>query len=121
MDLYRGHVFENACDEHWIIGTVTHYKSQYIGVVNELLATLMDVGDYSGVQHYAAKAKKITPENIKVYYWLVCAMTKLDCSELANNEIAHAKKSLTSEEFASLKKLLMSDKSLPDELLIEAG
>lgn len=121
VDLYRGHVFENACDEHWIIGTVTHYKSQYIGVVNELLATLMDVGDYSGVQHYASKAKKITPENIKVYYWLVCAMTKLDCSELAKNEIAHAKKSLTSEEFVSLRKLLMSDKSLPDELLTEAG
>ena len=121
VELYRGHVFENACDEHWIIGTVTHYKSQYIGVVNELLATLMDVGDYSGVQHYASKAKKITPENIKVYYWLVCAMTKLDCSELAKNEIAHAKKSLTSEEFVSLRKLLMSDKSLPDELLTEAG
>ena len=120
VDLYKGHVYENACDEHWIIGTVTHYKSQYIGVVNELLATLMDAGDYSGVQHYAAKAKKITPENIKVYYWLACAMTKLDCSELAKNEIAHAKKSLTSEEFASLRKLLLSDKSLPDELLKEA-
>ena len=50
---------------------------------------------------------------------LVCAMTKLDCSELAKNEIAHAKKSLTSEEFASLRKLLMSDKTLPDELLSE--
>ena len=48
-------------------------------------------------------------------------MTKLDCSELAKNEIAHAKKSLTSEEFVSLRKLLMSDKSLPDELLTEAG
>ena len=80
----------------------------------------MEVGDYSGVQHYATKAKKITPENVKAYYWLVCAMTKLDCSELAKNEIAHAKKGLTSEEFASLKKMLLSDKPLSDELLREA-
>lgn len=120
VDLYKGHVFENACDEHWIVGTVTQYKSRYIGIVNELLATLMEVGDYSGVQHYATKAKKITPENVKAYYWLVCAMTKLDCSELAKNEIAHAKKGLTSEEFASLKKMLLSDKPLSDELLREA-
>lgn len=120
VDLYKGHVFENACDEHWIVGTVTQYKSQYIGIVNELLATLMDAGDYSGVQHYATKAKKITPENVKAYYWLVCAMMKLDCSELAKNEITHAKKSLTSEEFASLRKMLLSDKSLSDELLREA-
>ena len=41
VELYLGHVFENACDEHWIIGTVTHYKTRYIGIVNELLTTLM--------------------------------------------------------------------------------
>lgn len=92
VELYRGHVFENACDEHWIIGTVTHYKTRYIGIVNELLTTLMDAGDYTGVQHYATRAIELTPENIKAYYWLVCAMTKLDCSELAKNEIAHAKR-----------------------------
>ena len=119
VTLYRGHVFENACDEHWIIGTVTHYKTRYIGIVNELLATLMDVGDYTGVQHYATRAIELTPENIKAYYWLVCAMTKLDCSELAKNEIAHAKKSLTSEEFASLKKLMLSDSSLPCKTLFD--
>ena len=88
---------------------LTHYKTRYIGIVNELLATLMDAGDYTGVQHYATRAIELTPENIKAYYWLVCAMTQLDCSELAKNEIVHAKKSLTSEEFASLKKLMLAD------------
>lgn len=117
--LYRGHVFENACDEHWIIGIVTHYKTRYIGIVNELLATLMGAGDYTGVQYYATRAIELTPENIKAYYWLVCAMTKLDCSELAKNEIAHAKKSLTAEEFASLKKLMLSDSSLPCATLLD--
>ena len=80
----------------------------------------MDAGDYTGVQHYATRAKDLTPENVKAYYWLACAMTKLDCSELAKNEIAHAKKSLTSEEYTSLKKLVMSDKSLSYDTLFEA-
>ena len=48
------HVFENACDEHWIIGTVTHYKTRYIGIVNELLTTLMDAGDYAALSKNAA-------------------------------------------------------------------
>ena len=121
VELYRGHVFENACDEHWIIGTVTHYKTRYIGIVNELLTTLMDAGDYTGVQHYATRAIELTPENIKAYYWLICAMTKLDCSELAKNEIAHAKKSLTAEEFPSLQKLMLSDSSLPRKTLFDEG
>lgn len=119
VELYRGHVFENACDEHWIVGIVTHYKTRYIGIVNELLATLMNAGDYTGVQHYATRAIELTPENIKAYYWLVCAMTKLDCTELAKNEIIHARKSLSSEEFASLKKLMLADGSLPCATLFD--
>lgn len=68
IELYRGHIFENASDEHWIVGTVTHYKTRYIGVVNELLATLMNAGDYSGVQHYATRVIELVPENTKAYY-----------------------------------------------------
>lgn len=117
--LYKGHVFENACDEHWIIGTVTHYKSRYIGIVNELLATLMDAGDYTSVQHYATRAIELTPENIKAYYWLVRAMVKLDCFEMAKNEINHARRNLTHEEFASLKKLVTIDAELPSTLLFD--
>ena len=73
--LYRGHIFENACDEHWIVGTVTHYKMRYVGIVNELISTLMEVGDYIGAQQYAARAIELTPENVKAYYWLIRAMT----------------------------------------------
>ena len=118
--LYRGHVFENACDEHWVIGTVTHYKTRYIGIVNELLSTLMAAGDYVGVQRYATRAIELTPENIKAYYWLVHAMLKLDCLDLAKNEIAHARKNLTNEEFSALKKLFLVDSSLPHTALFDA-
>jgi len=119
VEMYKGHVFENACDEHWIIGTVTHYKSRYIGIVNELLATLMDAGDYTSVQQYATRAIQLTPENVKAYYWLVRAMVKLDCFEMAKNEINHARRNLTHEEFASLKKLVTIDSELPFTLLFD--
>lgn len=118
--LYKGHVFENARDEHWIVGIVTHYKSRYIGIVNELLSTLMAAGDYSSVQRYATRAIELTPENIKAYYWLVRAMLKLDCLELARNEIARARKNLTNEEFSMLKKLFLADSSLPHTALFDA-
>ena len=117
--LYRGHVYENACDEHWVIGTVTHYKSKYIGVVNELLATLTSAGDYASVQHYASRAIELTPENVRAHYWLICAMTKLETNELAKNQITVAKSKLTSEEFASLKKLVLFDDTLPYSSLFE--
>lgn len=117
--LYRGHVYENACDDHWVIGTVTHYKSKYIGVVNELLATLMNAGDFAGVQQYASRAIELTPENVRAHYWLICAMTKLETNELAKNQITVAKSKLTSEEFASLKKLMLLDDSLPYSSLID--
>lgn len=119
VTLYRGHVYENACDEHWVIGTVTHYKSKYIGVVNELLATLMSAGDYAGVQQYANRAIELTPENIRAHYWLICAMNKLETYELAKNQITQAKSKLTSEEWASLKKLVMLDDSLPYSSLFD--
>ena len=115
--LYKGPVFENACDEHWIIGTVTHYKMRYIGIVNELLATLDQAEDYTGVQQYAARAIELTPENVKAHYWLIHAMSHLGALELAKNEIIRAKSLLTSEEFATLKKYVMQDKTLPYAIL----
>ncbi len=77
-------------------------------------------GDYAGVQRYATRAIELTPENIKAYYLLVYAMLKLNCLELAKNEIAHAKKNLTNEEFAALKKLFLVDSSLPHAALFDA-
>lgn len=117
--LYRGHVYENACDEHWIVGTVTHYKSKYIGIMNELLVTLMNAGDYTGVQQYANRAIELTPENVKAHYYLIFAMTKLETYELAKNQINLSKGLLTTEEFDSLKKLIMLEDQLPYSSLME--
>ena len=119
VKLYKGHVFENACEEHWIISTVTHYKSRYIGIVNELLTTLMAVGDYTEVQKHASRAIELTPENVKAHYWLICSMIKLETFELAKNQIMVARKLLTSDEYTSLKKLIFQDDTIPHNSLFD--
>ena len=111
--LYKGPVFENACNELWIAGIVTHYKLRYIGIVNELMATLDQADDHIGVQQYATKAIALAPENVKAHYWLIHSMNHLGTLELAKNEISHAKSILISDEFATLKKYVMQDKTLP--------
>lgn len=117
VELYKGPVFENACDEHWIMSTVIHYKLRYMGLVNELLATLDEAGDFTGVQQYAAKAVELVPENVRAHYWLIRSMNHLGTLELAKNEIKHARMVLTGEEFESLKKYVSQDKTLPYSIL----
>lgn len=113
VDLYKGDVFENARGELWIDGIAAHYRLRYIGIINELLATLVAARDFNGVQQYAAKAITLTPENVRAHYWLIHAMNHLGTLELARNQIALAKETLTSEEFGSLKKFIAEDLTLP--------
>ena len=97
--LYKGSVFENAGGELWIESIATHYRLRYVGIINELLATLDEAGDYTGVQQYAAKAVELTPENPRAHYWLIHAMNHLGTLEFARNQIALAKEKLTGEEY----------------------
>ena len=112
IHLYRGTVFETACDDHWLVGIATEYKLKYIGLVNELLALLAKYDDYNGINTFATQALKLTPENIKAYYWLIYAMYHSGAIELAKNEAQRAKSILTSEEYTTLKKYLLQDETL---------
>lgn len=120
VQLYRGTVFETACDDHWLVGIATEYKLKYIGLVNELLSLFAKYDDYDGINTFATQALKLTPENIKAYYWLIYAMYHSGAVELAKNEMQRAKCALTSEEYATLKKYLSQDKSLSCSQLFAA-
>ena len=76
--------------------------------------------DYNGVNTFAMQALKLTPENIKAYYWLIYAMYHSGAIELARNEVQRAKSVLTSEEYATLVKYLSQDESLSYSRLIAA-
>ena len=120
IHLYRGTVFETACDDHWLVGIATEYKLKYIGLVNELLELLAKYDDYNGINTFATQALKLTPENIKAYYWLIYAMYHSGAIELAKNEAQRAKSILTSEEYTTLKKYLLQDETLAYSQLFAA-
>ena len=117
ISIYRGPLFENACDEHWILGMVNNYNLRYVGLINELLMKLSEAGDYQGVQHYATKSLEIVPENVTARYWLVHATYHLGAIELAKNEIERSKKDLTADEYKLLLNLLRNDTKLSAEQL----
>ena len=119
--LYKGPVFENADGELWIKPIATKYRLLYIGILNELLSTLDDVEDFAGVRQYAAKAVELVPENIRAHYWLLHAMNHLGTLELARNHVTHAKEILTAEEFATLKKYVTRDTTMPYTALLSDG
>ena len=70
--------------------------------MNELLSLLAKYDDYNGINTFAMQALKLTPENIRAYYWLIYAMYHSGAIELARNEVRRAKSVLTSEEYATL-------------------
>lgn len=117
VTLYKGDVFENARGELWIDGYATHYRFRYIGIINELLATLAAAGDFTGVQQYASRAIALTPENTRAHYWLIHTMNHFGTLELAKNQIVLAKEALTSEEYNSLKKYIAEDQTMPYNIL----
>ena len=119
--LYKGTVFENADGELWIKPIATKYRLHYIGIVNELLATLDEAGDFTSLRQYAAKAVELTSENTRAHYWLLHAMNHLGTLELARNHIAHAKEILTSDEYASLKKSVAQDSTMPFNVMFSDG
>lgn len=119
IKLYKGAVFQSACDDHWLVGIATEYKMKYISMVNELLSILADFEDYDGVHHFALKSLKLVPENVKAQYWLVYSMYHSGAVVIAKREIQQAKLRLTEDEFATLKKYIIKDDSLQNCLLFD--
>ena len=117
--LYKGHIFENACEEPWIVNLVNSYSLRYVGVVNELLAALAAEKDYPCLQAYASHSLELMPGNMKAYYWLIFSMYQMGTVEMAKSEMARAKNDLTGEEYATLVKFLKDSPDLPPRELFD--
>ncbi|MBQ8237461.1 MAG: transcriptional regulator [Oscillospiraceae bacterium] len=117
--LYKGHIFENACDEPWIINLVNSYSLRYVGLVNELLAVLAAEKDYPCLQVYATHALELTPGNMRAYYWLIFSMYQMGAVEMAKGEMTRAKNDLTGDEYATLVKYLKDSPELPPRELFD--
>ena len=119
IKLYKGSVFETACDDHWLVGIATAYKLKYISIVNELLSIMAEFNDYDGIHHFALKAIKMVPENIKAHYWLIYSMYHSGAAAIAEKEIRQAKLRLTEDEFTTLKRYILNDPTLPNSRLFD--
>lgn len=112
-NLYNGAFFHSAANEHWIMATSVDYHHKYISLMGELLKTLFDEKDYSGVQAYAAKALQVVPHEADLYFWMIRAMIKIGHTEMARGELRAAQSRLLNEEYSSLTARLKEVESLP--------
>lgn len=106
MELYKGPVLMSAVSEHWLMHISAHYSMKYTGLVNELLKTLAETGDYADIHKYAAQSLVIDPNNRNAYYWLITAMYHLGTFEMAKSELLAAKQHLSEEDYAELEQQL---------------
>ena len=102
MDMYKHGPVPAYAGEHWFIPTVAHYSLRYMGVVNQLLATLDMANDYVCIHEYANHVLQVAPSNADAHYWLIYAMQRLGTPEIANKQLQAAKHLLTEEYYNDL-------------------
>ncbi len=102
VDLYKGALFENYRQEHWLMSMAVAYEYKYIGALGELLKALDEDKDYAGIQYYAANALRIVPHNADAYYWTIYAMYQMNRAEMGRNQLKLAQSNLLAEEYEEL-------------------
>lgn len=116
VGIYKGHLFISASGEHWLIPSASHYSLKYLGAVNELLKTLAELKDYTGVHQYATESLRIDPGNFRAYYWMIYSMYRQGTTEMAKVELRSAEQNLTSEEYGELIQHLKKARGLPFDI-----
>ncbi len=116
--LYRGPLYRNAQDEHWVFGYVSYYRILYIGAISELLSAMAGVKDYEGVQQYATDSLRIHSENTKAHFWLIVALYKTGAADLARDALNRAKADLTEDEYNTLLGYIRQGAEIPPNALI---
>jgi DNA-binding SARP family transcriptional activator len=102
MDIYKNGLLPAHSSEHWLMPIAAHYSLRYIGVINQLLATLDLAHDYVCIHEYAGIAVQAVPGSADAHYWLIYAMQHLGTPEIANKQLEAAKQLLTEEYYNDL-------------------
>ncbi len=116
LDLYKGDVLESAAGEHWLMSIATHYKLKYAAAGNELLKTLAELKDYSGVHHHAAKMLCADSSNVRAHFWLIYAAYQQGSADIARAALKEAEKCLTQDEYGELTAQLKEMQHKPYDL-----
>lgn len=106
VELYRDPVYKEASSEHWLISTTEHYALQYLKAVKQLLKDLAELKDYYSMQHFAAQALRLEPENEEIIYWLIYALVNVGTRQSAEKEYNRAKEVLSDQQLKELNQKL---------------
>ena len=113
LELYKGPVLASAAGDHWLVPVATHYSLEYLSVANELLKTLAELKDYSGVHYHAVRTLNQVPGNVTAHYWLIYAAYHQGSTEMAKIALREAEQVLTKEEYAELVSQLKKLRDMP--------
>ena len=102
VELYRGHIYDSAGSEHWLMSHSIAYKYKCLGIYTDLMRAYYETQDYATVQYYASLALKIEKASVDGYYWMIRAMSQRDSVSMAKGHLKIAEHVLTSEEYQEL-------------------
>ena len=102
VSLYRGHLFDEQCDDSWISNYHYHYSKLYAECITALLDELGLEENYSEIHKFVVESLSISHGIIKVYFWLIVSTEFISGHAEAVKAAALAKADLTEGEYKEL-------------------
>lgn len=106
VSLYKGHIYESASGEHWLMPHEISYRYKCLGICNDLMKLFFDSQNYTSVQYYAQRALELDEVNPDAYYWLIRSLKKRDSMGMVKGEMLMAEHVLGPELYEELLKKL---------------
>lgn len=103
LEIYRGNMFQDAADEEWILGSVSHYHLLYLQIAKALFEALDGLQDYCAIHDYTLRVLEIDHGNAEAQFWLICAMKKMGATDQAKRTLLAAKEVMIDEEYEEMK------------------
>lgn len=102
VQLYKGDIFASASGDHWLMPIEVAYRYKCLGIYIDLMKAYYETQNYASVQHYAAMARKIDPNNVDAYYWMIRSINQKSSKAMAKGELKMAEYLLDKEEYEEL-------------------
>ncbi len=100
--LYKGSIYPDANNEHWLLALSTDYQLRFLRIEEELLGLLSKKGGYRTIYEETKRALSIEKGNRTLYYWMIVSLIKQGTAESAKQVMQIAKRSLTEIDYAEL-------------------
>ena len=104
--LYKGGVYPDANNEHWLMPLSVDYQLRFLRIEEELLELLAHKGRYQAVYDETKRALSIEKGNMILYFWMIVSLMKQGTTKSAQQVLYLAERSLTRDDYCELIKKL---------------